>query len=234
MTGTVKIAVGLTMFVIALGLLEALFAVYLQRQILDTDSNIDAEELSQIKITFGTIVGANLFVSVGLAAGALLTLRRSVAGKALIWVFGSISTLIRCGCGGFVGLIVFFLVSEPKADEDMPIPTGLWVALLTSEVIALLLLLTVMIMLMTKGASFKDPTPPTGYGPPQGPGSPAAPPYGPGSPAGPPYGPGSPAGPPGFGSPAGPPMPGSPPGRPGGPPNDGLPHVPPTPGWPGG
>ena len=199
--GTVKIAAGLTMFVIALCLIEAGFVVYLQQSILETEG--DSADLRQIRLSFGTLIGANLVIAAGLGGGAVLALRRSVAGKALIWVFGSLSALLRCGCGAFTGIFVA-LSMDPQEADDMPLSTGMWTVLLVIEIFALLLVLAVMIMLMTKGASFKDPAPQQPYGPP-------------GSPGGPGYGPGSPAGPPMSG-----------------PPNDGLPQVPPTPGWPGG
>ena len=214
-SNTVKIAVWITVMVIGLVLVEAILAVYLMQSV-KAEANLDPDELSDFKLVSGGLLGSNLLIAAGLGGGAVLALRRSVAGKVLIWVFGSLSTLLRCGCGGLAGLM-FVMYAFAGEYNDSPLPTGMWGLLLGIEIVALIAIVVVMIMLMTKGASFASPAAPPGpYGPP---GSPAGPPGSPMSP------PGSPMGPPG--PPMGPPPPTGPHG-----PDDGLPKLPPTPGWP--
>jgi hypothetical protein len=161
-TGTVKAAVGLTMLTIALALGEAVFAVYMRQRLPHTD-NMSGDELLGFSLMLGSLIGSNLIVSAGLAGGAILTLRRRVAGKVLIWVFGSLSTLLRCGCGGMAGLFVY-IYGIAKENNDSPFSTGLWGALLAIEVAGLAAILLAMVLLMLKSASFKNPQPPAGSG----------------------------------------------------------------------
>ncbi|MGH3714535.1 MAG: hypothetical protein ACRDT4_13900 [Micromonosporaceae bacterium] len=203
-SSTVKLAVALVMAAVVLAVVEAILAIYIQQGIL-SDVNNDSEDIQQIKISFGVLVGVNLVLAAGLSGGALLTLQRKVAGKAMVWAFGILSLFMRVGCGGMA--VLFIWVANSLGEEDMPFPAwALW-AIIAIEVVALLVIIAAMAMLMTKGASFKDP--PAGVGPPGGYGAP--------------YG-----GPP-TGSPMAPPMSGPPTSAP----PDGLPHLPPTPGWPG-
>ncbi len=205
-TGTVKAAVGLTMLAIALAVIEAIVAVYMLQQMDAPGAGLDAEEIEVFKVIFGFMIGINLIISAGLTGGAILALRRSVGGKVLIWLAGSASTLMRLSCGGLAGFGTY-MTNLTDETNDSPLSAAMWVALLIIELLGLIAILVAMIMLMTKGASFKDPAlvpPGAGYGPPPG------------------YGP--PGGqPPGYGPPG---------GQPPGGPNDGLPNLPPSSGWP--
>jgi hypothetical protein len=179
-SGTVKAAVGLTMLAIALALAEAVLAVYMRQQIKSTE-HMSADDAQSMSLVFGGLIGANLITSAGLAGGAILTLRRSVAGKVLTWVFGALSLFLRFGCGGFAGIFIY-LYTQTDEENDSPFSVGMWSVLFSIEVIALVAILLAMVLLMLKSASFKNPRPP---------GGPAAP--------------GS-AGPPGYGSPYGSPV----------------------------
>ncbi|MGH3648959.1 MAG: hypothetical protein ACRDTM_17500 [Micromonosporaceae bacterium] len=209
-SGTVKTAVALTMTAVLLAVVESIILVYLLQETIAND-DMSNESLRSMKTWFGVLIGVNLILAAGLSGGAVLSLRRSVAGKAMIWGFGVVSMFMRLGCGGFS--VLLSVIYETEADPgDLPFPIHLFWALIVIETLALLAILVAMIMLMTKGASFKQPGP---GGPPGG--------YG-----GPPAGYGAPYSP-GPGSPVAPPMSGPPTSAPPG----GLPQLPPTPGWPG-
>ncbi|MGH3662453.1 MAG: hypothetical protein ACRDTQ_11420 [Micromonosporaceae bacterium] len=204
-TSTVKTAVGLTMAVIALCLLEALLSVYILQQTLAEDTS--SGDAPNIRLVFGTLLGANLLISIGLGTGAVLSLRRNVAGKVLIWIFGSTSAALRCSCGGMSSLLLYIYTAGGEDPSDLPFSVGIWGVLIAIESLALIAIIIVMAMLATKSASFKNSSTPPSSGPGSRPG--------PGGPAGP-------GNPPGPGNPQGP---GTPPGQ--------LPQLPPTPGWPG-
>ncbi|MGH3735519.1 MAG: hypothetical protein ACRDT6_07850 [Micromonosporaceae bacterium] len=207
-TGTVKTAVALTMATVALALIEAVLLVYMLRQSIAFDTG-DSDDMQSMKTWWGIVIGVNVILAAGLSGGAVLTLRRSVAGKGMIWGFGVVSLFMRLCLGGFATLLTVIYATEEEPG-DLPFPVAVFWVIIAIEVLALLTISIAMIMLMTKGASFKQPPsdgpPAGGYGAPYGP--PAAPPMS--GPPGPPM-----SGPPGSGPP------------------DGLPNLPPTPGWPG-
>lgn len=201
-SSTVKTAVGLTMTAVVLAVVEAIIAVYMQQGFLSQESG---DDIATIKTVFGILIGFNLVLAAGLSGGAILTLRRSVVGKVMIWAFGVLAVFMRLMCGGMG--VLFAVIDATEENSNMPWPVWTVWLLIAIEVLGLLAIGIAMIMLMTKGASF--PQPPAG---------------------GPPVGPGGYGAPYGTGSPVAPPMPGPPTSAP----PDGLPHLPPTPGWPGG
>lgn len=127
----------------------ALVTVGLVRQVQDAKNNSNGDDVTFLTVGFIVLIGLSVVAAIGMSAGALGVLRGRPAGRVISWIFGILTMVLCCGCGG-VGLLGFVTSERDKLSN--PFPNWLFIADASVNMVIVAVVLVAMILL-TPGTS---------------------------------------------------------------------------------